>query len=80
MAFTLRITGPGGRSRAYDENGLTLFTSKHQAASAVLRALPKIHPWSTDQDAQTIGRMLDAEPVGTPVAIASGYQFMIEEA
>lgn len=79
MSFILRITNPAGRTYTYDENGLTHFTSKYQAAVAVLRALPQIHPWTSIHEAKTIGRSLDAAPVGSPVPIPSGYKFTIEE-
>ncbi len=79
MSFILKITNPEGGTYTYDENGLTLFTSKFQAALAVLRALPEIHQWAADEDARILGRALDAVPVGTPVAIESGYRFTIEE-
>lgn len=79
MAFVLKITNPAGGTYTYDENGLTLFASKYQAATAVLRALPEIHRWSSDMDARSLGRELEGAPLGTEVAIASGYKFKIEK-
>jgi hypothetical protein len=79
MSFILRITTPEGGSYLFDENGLTAFTSKFQAALAVLRALPEIHPGISIRDAKIIGRTLDASPIGTPVTLdETGYIFKIE--
>jgi hypothetical protein len=81
VAFVLKITNPEGGTYTWDENGLTLFTAKQQAALAVFRALAEIHPsMSASQDVRPIARDLETEPPGTEVAITSGYRFKIEEA
>lgn len=78
MSFVLKITSPGGLTSTYDENGLTLFTSKYQAALAALRALPRFRPHATIGEGKALGRVLDSKPIGTEV-VEYGYTFKIEE-
>lgn len=79
MSFILKITNPEGGTFTYDEDGLTAFTTKYQAALAVIRALPGIHPSISIRDAKIIGRDLNASPLGTQIPLASGFRFAIEE-
>lgn len=80
MSFILKITNPEGGTYTWDENGLTLFTSKYQAARAALRAAPKIHPSMPERDIATLARSLDAAPLGMKLTLLSGYTFTVEEA
>ena len=79
MTYILRVTSPGGGSYVWDEDGLTDYVTKYQAAVAVYAALAEIHPSMEIRDVRPIARDLYDEPLDTEIEVSSGYRFKVEE-